>query len=229
MKTIGIIGGLGPETTAHFYLDLVFSYLQKQVDTRPSILMWNVPISIKVEEEFITKTKGQKVYVSLLVDAAKRLERGGADFIVIPCNSVHLFIDEVRSSVNIPVLSIIEETSDFLVKNNFKKIGMVATSITLRKKLYEKEFLNKGILVESPNSSDQNKMGKIISKLVNNKYSESDGGEISMIIDKLVEKKVDVVLLACTDLQLLVTKHKKITVVDTMKILVDATIRDSLK
>ena len=54
MKTVGIIGGLGPETTAEFYLDLIFSAFQLDKFARPPILIWNVPLEYKIEKEFIT-------------------------------------------------------------------------------------------------------------------------------------------------------------------------------
>mgnify|MGYP000521764234 CR=1 FL=1 len=68
----------------------------------------------QIEEDLIQRAIGEERYIPFLVDAAKRLESGGADFIVIPCNSVHIFINEVRSAVKIPILSIVEETAKFL-------------------------------------------------------------------------------------------------------------------
>lgn len=69
MKTVGIIGGLGPETTAEFYLDLIFSAFQLDKSARPPILIWNVPLAYKIEEEFITAATGIKRYIPYLVDA----------------------------------------------------------------------------------------------------------------------------------------------------------------
>src|SRR3989344_6805744 len=119
MKTVGIIGGLGPETTSEFYLNIVFSYHKKTKKARPAVIIASVPLPYKIEEDLITKNKGSERYIPFLVNEAKRLEKAGADFIVMPCNSLHVFIKDVRNAVKIPVLSIVEETVKFLKKNNF--------------------------------------------------------------------------------------------------------------
>ena len=229
MKTVGIIGGLGPETTANFYLEVVFSFFEKNKETRPPMLLWNVPIPNKVEEEFITSTKGGEVYVPLLVDAAKRLEKGGADFIVIPCNSVHMFIDNVRKAVKIPVLSIIEETVAFLNEQKVKEVGILATSVTLRKKLYEHAFSKSGIRSQAPSDENQAKMGRIIRNLVASRYTEEDRVQLLFIIEQFIAQGVQTVILACTDLQMLAPEHEQVRIYDTMKILADSTISELLK
>src|SRR3989344_4851828 len=145
MKTAGIIGGLGPETTAEFYLQTILSAFKRNKKSRPPILIWNVPLEYQIEEDLLTKAEGEERYLPYLIDAAKRLEAGRADFIVIPCNSVHIFIDQIRNSVNIPVLSIVEETSNFLKEKNINKIGLLATLSTIEKRLYQKPLENLGI------------------------------------------------------------------------------------
>ena len=70
MKTVGIIGGLGPETTAEFYLELSFGCYQKNKERRPGILIWNVPQSYKIEEEAQVEAKGEERYIPYLTKAA---------------------------------------------------------------------------------------------------------------------------------------------------------------
>lgn len=95
MKTVGIIGGLGPETTSEFYLEIIFSSYKKNKLTRPPVLVWNVPLPYKIEEDLITKAEGEERYIPFLIDAAHRLEKGGVDFLVMPCNSLHTFIEDI--------------------------------------------------------------------------------------------------------------------------------------
>src|ERR1035437_4647917 len=135
IKTLGIIGGLGPETTARFYMEVVFA-CSKISGRRPQILISNVAVPLSVEKELITEAKNMKNILPFLLNAARQLEKGGADFIVIPCNTVHIFIEEIRASVNIPVLSIIEETSNFLRKGKVKEVGVFATTATIKNKLF---------------------------------------------------------------------------------------------
>jgi aspartate racemase len=226
MKTVGVIGGLGPETTANFYLEVVFSAFEKNKEARPPMLMWNVPLPYKVEEDFITQAMGEEKYIPYLIDAAKRLEQGGADFIVIPCNSVHVFIEEVRESVSIPVLSIIEETVEFLKGKQITDVGILATSATIRKQLYEGKLQENGITTHNPNDIDQSRMGDIINHLVHSQHTDNDKKELLQIIDTFSSNGVKTIILACTDLQLLVPQHEGVAIYDTMEILAQATVRE---
>jgi aspartate racemase len=228
MRTVGIIGGLGPETTSKFYLEVVFSCFEKDKVNRPPMLIWNIPLPYCIEEKFIMQAEGEAEYLPFLIDAAKRLEKGGADFIVIPCNSVHVLIDEVRKSVNIPILSIVEETVRHLVENDVREVGLLATSATIRKQLYEEKLLEKGIVVNVPADSDQNKMGQIINNLVHSRQDEIDKQELLSITRKMIHEGNRTILLACTDLQLITPTVQGIKIIDTMNILVHATVREIL-
>ncbi len=224
MKTVGIIGGLGPETTSEFYLDIVFSCQSKNKTHRPGIIISSVPLPYEIEEDAISKNIGIERIPPFLVAEAKRLEKAGADFIVMPCNSLHVFIKEIRKAVKIPVLSIVEETVKFLKKNKYKKVGIVSTSATIQNKLYETAFKENNIAYETPNDLQQAKMGKFIYNLVMGQQKNSDREELIKIINDFEKKNVDCVILACTDLQLLIPKHPNLKIFDTMKILADATV-----
>ena len=166
MKTVGIIGGLGPETTSEFYLDLVFSCVKKDKTARPGIIISSVPLPYQIEEDLILRSEGAERYIPFLTMEAQRLEKAGADFIVMPCNSLHVFIKQIRDSVSIPVLSIVEETVKFLKAENMHKVGIVSTSATIKNKLYESAFAESGIEYVAPNELQQAHMGKFILNLV---------------------------------------------------------------
>lgn len=229
MKTVGIIGGLGPNTTSEFYLDLIFSCQKKNLVARPLIVISSVPLPYKIEEDAIVNNTGIERCLPFLIKEAKRLEKANVDFIVMPCNSLHVFIKDIRKSVSIPVLSIIEETVKFLKKNNLNRIGIVSTSATIKNKLYENAFETNNIKYETPNDFQQEKMGKFIINLVTGQQNNKDREEFISIIDGFVHKNVECVVLACTDLQLLIPKHKDLKIFDTMKILVDATVEEIFK
>ncbi len=227
MKTVGIIGGLGPETTSEFYLDLIFSCQEKNKDHRPGIIISSVPMPYQIEKDAIAENKGIERISPFLVKEAKRLEKSGADFIVMPCNSLHVFIDNIRKSVNIPVLSIVEETVKFLNKKKIKTVGIVSTSATVQNKLYEDAFDNNNITYKTPNGLQQAKMGKFILNLVTGMQNNRDREDLIGIINGF--ENVDCVVLACTDLQLLIPKHPEFKIFDTMKIFSDATVEELLK
>lgn len=229
MKTVGVIGGLGPETTSEFYLEIIFGCYEKNKENRPPILIWNVPLKYKIEEDLLMKAIGEERYVSYLIDAAKRLEKAGADFLVMPCNSLHIFIEEIRKSVKIPVLSIVEETAKFLKNKKISKVGMLTTSSALKRKLYETALKKEGIKQVVPDGFDQAKIGKMINNIVLSRHANKDRKELLKIIDKFEKKGVKNVILACTDLQLLLPHHPELEIYDTMKIFVDATVDKILK
>jgi aspartate racemase len=229
MKTVGIIGGLGPETTSEFYLDLIFSCQKMDKTHRPPIIISSVPLPYSIEEDAILRSSGMEKISPFLVEEAKRLQKAGAEFIVMPCNSLHIFIEDIRTSVKIPVLSIIEETVNFLKKNNIRKVGIVSTSATIKNKLYETAFEENGITYEAPDDFQQAKLGKFILNLVKCQHNNRDREEFIQIINNFENKNVDCVILACTDLQLLIPTHPNLKIFDTMKILADATIDEMLK
>lgn len=229
MKTVGIIGGLGPETTSEFYLELIFSCQKKDKTHRPSIIIASVPLPYKIEEEAIVKNIGLERIQPFLIEEAKRLEKAGADFIVIPCNSLHIFIKEIRNAVKIPVLSIVEETVKFLKKNNFNKVGVVSTSATIQNKLYKNAFEENNISYEIPDEFQQAKIGNIIINLVTGMNNNKDREKLIKTISDFKKKNVDCVVLACTDLQLLSPKLPSLKIFDTMKIFADATLKKILE
>jgi aspartate racemase len=108
MKSVGVIGGLGPETTANFYSEVIFRCQKLNDIQRPSIVVGSVPLLFEIERDLIAHNTGIERYIPFLQDEAKLLEKAGVDFIVMPCNSLHVFIDDIRAAVSVPVLSIVE-------------------------------------------------------------------------------------------------------------------------
>ena len=228
MKTVGIIGGLGPETTAKFYLRLISACLAKNKIARPPILTWNVPIPLQIEEEFLLNSNGENKYKPYLIDAAKRLEKAGADFIVIPCNSVHSQINQIKKAINIPVLNIIEETVKHLKLNKVTDIGILATSVTIKKQLFEKKLIENGINVHKPDKKYQKIINRIINNLVQAKQDKNDRKGLLEIMEKFSGKNIQTILLACTDLQLIIPKLRNVQIIDTLEVLTYATAREIL-
>lgn len=229
MKTVGIIGGLGPETTSEFYLELIFSCQKINKIHRPKILISSVPLPYDIEEDAIAKGIGEERCVPFIVEAAKELENAGADFLVMPCNSLHAFIEDIRKSVKIPVLSIVEETTKFLKEKNVSEVGIISTAITLNKKLYETSFLANGIKQISPNDFQQAKIGKMIHNLVSNRHDNKDREELIGVINSFEVRGIKHVILACTDLQLLIPQHPQLQIYDTMKVFADATVKEIMR
>lgn len=223
MNIAGIIGGLGPETTSKFYLKVLAEAKTIDPSHRPPMIIWNVPINLKTEESFIKGNDETQTYINLLVEAAVRLEKAGADYLVIPCNTVHIFLEKIRQAVKIPILSIIEETNNFLEQHSIKKVGLLATSTTINHRLYNSVLEKNGIEVIIPSVDKQNLLNQSIARLVNNEYSDLDRERIQEIIFSLSNQGVQTTLLACTDFQLVALSHPTVPIYDTMLLLAKKT------
>lgn len=226
MKTVGIIGGFGPETTAAFQLEIVdLCAAQKQL-TRPPILMWNTPIPIHIEDDLVLRGESVDKFLPFLIAAAKKLERAGADFLVLPCNTLHIFIDEIRSAVSLPVFSIIDETAIFLQKNMINKVGLIGTNITIQSKIHAKKMHQLGITTVTPSIHNQKIIDRAIHNILNHQNSTGTKRDLENIALDFIQRNVHHVVLACTDLQLLFPDIPGLTVHDTMDVLARATVRE---
>jgi len=205
-KTIGILGGMGPHSSAVFYLDIIDEYL-KYENTRPSILLWNVPLNLEKEKMFIEEGEFEDYFLEKLIDGANHLKEGGADFVTIPCNTVHIFFSTLEQEVDIRFLSIIQETTEYLVKKKVKKILLLATSTTIKNRLYSKALEEAGIEVYLPDEDDQLKIDNTIVNLVHRKETVNDKKVLDEIIYKFKAKGITNLLLACTDLQIIIKQE----------------------
>lgn len=218
---------MGPETTSKFYLEVIFGCQKINTDNRPSILIQSVPIPYSLEREEILEGRCGKETLTVLIKAADNLVKGGADFIVMPCNSLHIFIDELRRSVNVPIVSIVDAVVRFLVDRKIDRIGILSTPITKRAKLYDAPLAERGIICEFPDDYEQKKVNEVILNLVNGVRETTDRETMVDILKSFEDKGVKNVLLACTDLQLAVPKTE-LQIFDSMNILAQATVKELL-
>jgi aspartate racemase len=220
MKTLWIIWGLWPETTAQFYLKINTFCEQKYGHRRPNIIISNVPIPYVWEREAIMGGVGLERILPLLIQEAQRLERAWADYIVMPCNSLHIFHSIVQQNISIQFLHIVEVCCQYLQNQNYDTVWILSTSITQKSGLYARYLSDRNIEIIEPNADNQEILWKIIFDLVRGKKSSSQEMNIQCIIDQLLSQKAQVCLLACTDLQLITKNHH--TVIDTMEIFAEA-------
>ncbi len=226
MKTVWVLWGLWPETTSKFYMDLINFYCQKNPWNRPPILIWNIPMSNNIESKFLLTWEWIDKYLSYLVEWAKILEKWWVDFIVIPCNSIHYLIDDIRKSISIPIISIIDETINYIVNKKLSNIWIISSLFTSKSKIYENQFIKNKIDFIWLNNDEQRTIDNIILNLVSGDYTQNDKLLIINIINKLKERWAKNILLACTDLQILVNSMSEVPIYDTMNILTHSTINN---
>lgn len=143
-KTIGIIGGMGPEATADIFTKIINLTPAEQDSDHIHILIDNNP---QIPSRVQAILHNGESPIPELIRMAKSLEKSGADFLIIPCNTASYYINDIRKSVTIPVISIVEETSKYIFKNftQHNVIGLLGTEMTVRLGLYQKELIKNGI------------------------------------------------------------------------------------
>lgn len=224
---LGVIGGLGPQTGCAFVLS-VNDKIKLMTGAQPWILLENLPVSKAAEASLISGGPSDE-HLRLLESAAKRLGTAGADVLVIPCNTVHVFIDRIREVSGVPVLSIVEETAKEVVCCGFSVVGLLGSTTTVRSGMHEKELARYGIQILSPKEDDQEFISSCIIRIINRQVREDDLPKMVRIADSLRQRGAQAVLLACTDLPLICKSAGfPVPVIDTMEVLEDAAVRHLL-
>ncbi|NQV90855.1 aspartate/glutamate racemase family protein, partial [Candidatus Woesearchaeota archaeon] len=154
MKTIGILGGMGPEATNRLAtLITSLTVVSKDQEHIPVISFNNSKIPHRINAIF----NNTESPLPEMIRMAKGLEFLGADFLIIPCNTAHYFIKDIQPHINIPFINMIEETVRFVSDNyqDTKKVGILGTNLTIKMKLYEKPLEEKGIQIIRPSSKNE--------------------------------------------------------------------------
>ena len=211
-RTIGILGGMGPEATADFYMRIVRIF-QNDFRARydkdyPPMLIFSAPIPDVVE-----MVEDETETVSYLTDAARTLESSGADFIAIPCNTVHAFLHIIRSAVKIPVLSMVESAVDRISAEQ-SPVGLLATRTTIRMRVYDEEFRKKRIGLIVPTESEQAILTEVIMDLLAHSNQSTVATRLKGLVGNLKMRGARSVLLACTELPLVVEPDLGIEIID---------------
>jgi len=147
LRIPGIIGGAGPGATSQLYLDIMARCRHAGLDRRPAVLVASMEIDLAVEDRLLREGVGVEAYLPALLTAARSLAAGGADFLAMPCNTLHVLLPEVVSSVSIPVLSILDAVAREVDEVGCRKVGVLSTASTARTGLYERGLRDRGIEV----------------------------------------------------------------------------------
>ena len=199
LKTIGVLGGLGPQATIDFY-SKVLSYCQTKIEAHanecyPEMVIYNCnfpPFSEKNQNKINPK----------LIKAAKNLEKAGADFIIIPSITPHIFYDDIKRSVSIPIINVVEEVTN-IIKNKTKTIGLLATTMTIKGNLFQSKFKKYKIKILILNKKDQNQLENIIFGVMEGKINKQKREIVIKMINKLKKSGASLIILGCTELPVL--------------------------
>src|SRR6059058_4374669 len=230
MKTLGIVGGLGPESTVDYYQRIIALYRERQPDgSYPQFIIISVDLKKGLDFMDANNLTGMADY---LLEGIGKLGRAGADFGLIAANTPHIVFDDVAPKSPIPLISIVEATCTAAKAQKLKRLALFGTRYTMQADFYPKVFKREGIELIVPDSHDQNYIhGKYFSELVPGKFLPETRAGLLAIVDRMKRTSdIDGVILAGTELPLILpaANYNGIPLLDTTKIHCEAVVAEML-
>lgn len=208
MKKIGIIGGLGPESTIDYYKGIINAFRQREVGlATPEIIIYSADVSRLLE---LVEAKDWNNLVDWLAKRVIALHSAGAEFAVIGSNTPHIVFDEVKSRSPIPMLSIVDETCKRALSMKLRKLGLIGTKFTMESDFFQKAFHNVGISIIVPMKDEQQYIhNKLISEIEFGIIKNSTRQELLSIAKRMIdEDSIDGLILGCTELPMILEKDE---------------------
>lgn len=226
MKTVGMLGGIGPESTVDYYRALIAGYRQLRPDgSYPSIIINSIDVT-KLLAWMAANQLGE--VTDYLVDELQRLARAGADFGIIAANTPHIVFDEVQQRSSIPLISIVEATCAEAEKRGIGKAGLIGTRYTMQARFYADVFSRKGIALVVPREDEQNYIhDKYLGELLNGVFLPETRARLLEIIESMKQQQqIQAVILGGTELPLILRGAQAcgIPLLDTTQIHVQAAV-----
>jgi len=220
MRTIGIIGGIGPETTIAYYGQIVAAHRQRVEDgSYPSIVINSIDAQRLIGP--IMAGKNDEV-VEVLLAGIAILERAGASFAAIAANTPHIVFDTLKARSPLPLVSIVEATADAALERGINKPALLGTRPTMEASFYHDVFARMGMSIVTPNSSERAYVHeKYMGELFHNVINRDTRDRLVSIISSLRQREgIDGVILGGTELSLILTEpgYAGIPVLDTTRI-----------
>jgi aspartate racemase len=224
MKTVGIIGGIGPESTIEYYRKIILSYLSRQATGRYPRIIIN---SIDMKKMLDLIGGGQFDEVSrYLSGEVKKLENAGAQFGVLASNTPHIVFDKVRELSQLPLISIVEATCQKIIDSGLERVALFGTKFTMQGGFYNEILSENGIEVITPGEADQRfvhdkYMGELVKGII---LDETRSGFIKLIEKMKIENNVQGLILGGTELPLILNADdvSGVRIFDTTEIHVES-------
>lgn len=203
MKTIGLIGGMSWESTAEYYRIINEAVRERRGGLHSARI---VMVSVDFAEIEAMQVNGRWDDAgSALAKAARQTEAAGADFVLICTNTMHKVFDAVQAAVSIPVVHLADATADRVLAAGLNTIGLLGTAFTMEQDFYSSRLELRGLRVIVPEAEDRAIVHRVIyDELCLGVVTEESRREYQRIIDWLVERGAQGVILGCTEIELLI-------------------------
>lgn len=201
MKTIGILGGMGPASTIAYYRHITDRYFELHGNyAYPEIILFSVDFQAIIDERYDSSATVSR--------AIRSLHRAGADFVVAACNSIHVVHDEIAGDLPIPWVSIVDVTGERVREAGATRVGLLGTILTMRQGFYQRGLARYGIETIVPDEGDQQQVNTIIfAELVRGIMTDASRDVMLACVEQLRRMGADAVVLGCTEIPLLIQQH----------------------
>lgn len=231
MATVGIIGGIGPESTIEYYRLIISLYREEKGDGNyPSILLNSINLKRMLGLIAANQLEDAARYLG---DEVERLAQAGAEFGIIAANTPHIVFGEVQAASSIPLISIVEETCRQVKSLGLRRVGLFGAGFTMRGGFYEKVFDKEAIEIIMPNADDQNYIHeKYLTELVNGVVLDETKETLLGIVSRLkADQRIEGLILGGTELSLILRDgdDTEVPFLDTTHIHARAVVRELLK
>ena len=225
-KIVGILGGMGPESTADFFLKIIKTTPVRKDQDHLRIMMDNNP---KIPDRTLALLGKGKSPLEEVERTIHNLERAGAEIIAMPCNTLHYYYDELQNSTSVPIINMISETAAYIygIYPNIKKIGLLATTGTIDVGIYHKAL--KEIEVITPDEEGQKKVMKAIygERGIKAGYTQRNPRkDILEVAEVLVKEGAEVIIIGCTEISLVLNQEDlSVSLINPLQILAEVVVK----
>lgn len=229
MKTIGLIGGMSWESSIEYY-----RIINEQVRCRLGGLHSAKCLMYSVNFEEIERYQSEgnwKKAGETLGEVALSLEKGGADFVVICSNTMHMVLEDIEEKINIPVLHIADATANQIREQGIRTVGLLGTKYTMEQNFYKHRLESNHIKVLIPNEQDREIVNKVIyEELCLGNIQSDSKAYYKEVIERLIQEGAEGIILGCTEIGLLIKPEDSIVpLFDTTFIHAIEAVRTSLE
>lgn len=196
-KTIGILGGMGPLATAELLRSIVLLSDAAGDNDHIPVLVDN---NTRIPDRTAAILHGGANPRPELIRSAQRLQAMGADFLIMPCNTAHYFLGDIKKSVRIPFIDMIAETVREAQRRGYRKVGVLSTAGTSESGVYDRAFEAAGIAVVKPDEEEQRGVTSVIYDGVKAGNFALDASDFKAVAQKLYGEGAEALVLGCTEL-----------------------------
>ncbi|RFB62079.1 aspartate/glutamate racemase family protein [Bacillus thuringiensis] len=218
MKTIGLIGGMSWESTSEYYRIINEEIKERLGGLHSAKCLIN---SVDFEEIERFQSRGDwNGAGEVLANAAYSLQKGGADFIIICTNTMHKVVGKIKKKIDIPVLHIADATAKEIKRKDIQKVGLLGTKYTMEQDFYKSRIEEHDIKVIVPSGTNREKVNEVIyTELCLGKIVSQSREYYKRVIEELVQKGAQGIILGCTEIGLLIKQENvSVPIFDTTHI-----------